>query len=222
MWYLIGTLFCSHDKREEIEMKNKKLLALMATLAMATVLSACGAESKESTEDVAKDEVESVSTQETDMQSETEENTQVEQTEEETTQVDLKESIAYNYEYLGFNFYYEQALEAAYALDELGFGKIQSMSDEYQDADVIVDENGKELWIYTDTSYYYMITEPGGEPVLWEWEMTDKYEKERFRKLKEQKLQELEENKEKYIEEGYDIEEKRKEIEEFYKENYGV
>ena len=222
-------------------MKNKKLLALMATLAMATVLSACGAESKESTEDVAKDEVESVSTQETDMQSETEENTQVEQTEEETTQVDLKESIAYNYEYLQcfqYMTYCEQALEAAYALDELGFGKIEDMDEEdlgtnaeaymrpghdgYIVADEIVDENGKELWIFTDTSYYYMITEPGGESVLWEWEATDKYEKERFRKLKEKKLQELEENKEKYIEEGYDIEEKRKEIEEFYKENYGV
>ena len=181
-------------------MNKKKVLALMAMLTVTVMVSACGGKKEEAavteTQAVESTVAESTATENTDATESTEqvieEDTDValaesvEETEEEMSVVEKNAEILREYIY-----YSNQAVEAAQALEELGFGEIKDVKEPDSISCNVIDEKGMVLQMYYGQirEYYLNIYAEDGTK-LWEWEYTDRYEKaedERIQKLKEEK-----------------------------------
>ena len=167
-------------------MNKKKVLALMAMLTVTAMVTACGGKKEEAavteTQAVESTVAESTATENTDATESTE------QAIEEDTDVALAESVEeteeemsvveYNAEKLKkYILYPEQSIDAAKALDELGFGEIKNIKKPNSVSRNITDENGMVLEMYySDVNEYYLKIKAEDGTVLWEWEYTDKYE----------------------------------------------
>ena len=181
-------------------MNKKKVLALMAMLTVTAMVTACGGKKEEAavteTQAVESTVVESTATENTDATESTE------QVIEEDTDVALAESVEETEEEMsvveknaeeikGFICYPDQAIEAAKALEELGFGEIKNIKETDSVSFNVTDENGIVLEMYYGQlrDYYLNIYAEDGTK-LWEWEYTDRYENaesERIQKLKDEK-----------------------------------
>ena len=180
-------------------MNKKKVLALMAMLTVTAMVTACGGKKEEAavteTQAVESTVVESIATENTEQVIEEDTDVALAESVEETEEE--KSSVEYNaYIIGGFINYKDQALEVAEALDELGFGTFEDLSDQERNYRTITDENGMSVIIYDDQDNYITdIVAEDGETVLWEWEYTDKYEKaedERMEKLREERNKDTE------------------------------
>ena len=183
-------------------MKKKNVLLMLATLTVASMISACGAKEEEAAVEEKDTVVEATST-EAELPSEVQ--TLIEDivsdvaladdvatTEAQTTEEVVSEEdsvIARNAEYLGsFVSFSDQGQEVAEALAELGFGEVVDTERYYDYGVFIIDEKGMtlDMVIYDESDGDYcgcfikMIRDENKEEVLWEWEYTDKYELERF------------------------------------------
>ena len=183
-------------------MKKKNVLLMLATLTVASMISACGAKEEEAAVEEKDTVVEATST-EAELPSEVQ--TLIEDivsdvaladdvatTEAQTTEeVASEEDSVKDYNLLhmrGLISFGEQAEEAVDALAELGFGKIERMEPYYDYGLLITDDKGMvlDLLLYDECDGSYcgcfikMIRDENHEEVLWEWEYTDKYEIEKL------------------------------------------
>ena len=180
-------------------MKKKNVLLMLATLTVASMISACGAKEEEAAVEEKDTVVEATST-EAELPSEVQ--TLIEDivsdvaladdvatTEAQTTEeVASEEDSVKDYNLLHMRClisFGDQAEEAVDALAQLGFGKIERMEPYYDRYGLyITDDKGMtlDLVIYDEGKYrgcfIKMIRDENKENVLWEWEYTDKYEKE--------------------------------------------
>lgn len=181
-------------------MKKKNVLLMLATLTVASMISACGAKEEEAAVEEKDTVVEAAST-EAELPSEVQTliedivsdvaladdvaTTEAQTTEEVVSEED--EVLAYNASRLGSHISFsDQAKEVAEALAKLGFGKLDETENYYDYGMLINDDKGMVLDLVicdrSDGSYrgcfIKMIRDENKENVLWEWEYTDKYEKE--------------------------------------------
>ena len=191
--HLFHAALVSFAERREIIMNKKKVLALMAMLTVTAMVTACGGKKEEAavteTQAVESTVAESTATENTDATESTE------QAIEEDTDVALAESVEETEEEMSvvekntkrlreYILYPDQAVEAAEALEELGFGEFTDIVRMDSISRTIIDEKGMILELYYDQvhEYYLSIYAEDGTK-LWEWEYTDKYELAKYSEI---------------------------------------
>ena len=187
--HLFHAALVSFAERREIIMNKKKILALMAMLTVTAMVTACGGKKEEAavTETQAVESTVAESTVEEGTAAETAVSENTEQLIEDNSDVALAESVEeteeelsvveYNAEELGRHILFpNQAVEAAQALEELGFGEIKDVTMPDSLSCKVIDEKGMVLQMYYgDVHEHYLKIKAEDGTILWEWEYTDKY-----------------------------------------------
>ena len=160
--HLFHAALVSFAERREIIMNKKKVLALMAMLTVTVMVSACGGKKEEAavteTQAVESTVVESTVEESTAAEN-TDETESTEQAIEEDTDVALAESVEETEEEMSvvekntkrlreYILYPDQAVEAAQALEELGFGEIKDVKEPDSISRNVIDEKGMVLQMY--------------------------------------------------------------------------